>query len=218
MFDETLPSITRNVRPQMPMTRRACVMQNLPVVSWTIDMHEVQCIPKIGVNEYDVVIVVCVTCTIYIRTSIPLTSIDEYKHLNNRLWARVSAQTVERQIPSLSQKGIQIKMPKSNLQSSNHTQNRYHDLVIRPERRQSKRQSSPAIVSHKSAWDQWEYRIVSLAKKPKILIIPLDVKKLKIGSLVIATSQPEQSRDLFSIWTIKIRQGGAQPPDGINRA
>ena len=28
--------------------------------------------------------VVCVTCIIYIRTSIPLTSIDEYKHLNNK--------------------------------------------------------------------------------------------------------------------------------------
>jgi len=31
------------------------------------------------------VTVVCVTCIIYIRTSIPLTSIDEYKRLNNRL-------------------------------------------------------------------------------------------------------------------------------------
>src|SRR5579859_5134120 len=33
MFDESLPSITCNVRPQMLTTRHAHVMQNLPVVS-----------------------------------------------------------------------------------------------------------------------------------------------------------------------------------------
>src|SRR5579859_7029226 len=33
MFDESLPSITCNVRPPMPTTRLALVTQNLPVVS-----------------------------------------------------------------------------------------------------------------------------------------------------------------------------------------
>ena len=33
MFDESLPSITGNVRPQMSTTRHAHVTQNLPVVS-----------------------------------------------------------------------------------------------------------------------------------------------------------------------------------------
>src|SRR5579859_1391653 len=32
MFDESLPLITRNVHPQMPTMRHACVTQNLPVV------------------------------------------------------------------------------------------------------------------------------------------------------------------------------------------